>query len=61
MTVKGQAIAAYDPRGMQGMGLGYATSNRGGCHLRGYAAASELGLTAPKTSSHTALKARERC
>jgi aldehyde:ferredoxin oxidoreductase len=44
MTVKGQAIPAYDPRGMKGMGLGYATSNRGACHLRGYTAASELGL-----------------
>jgi aldehyde:ferredoxin oxidoreductase len=42
MTVKGQAIAAYDPRGMKGMGLGYATSNRGACHLRGYSAASEV-------------------
>lgn len=44
MVAKGQAIAAYDPRGMKGMGLGYATSNRGGCHLRGYVAASELGV-----------------
>ncbi|MEM7293533.1 MAG: aldehyde ferredoxin oxidoreductase C-terminal domain-containing protein, partial [Pseudomonadota bacterium] len=34
MTVKGQEFAAYDPRAMQGMGLGYATSNRGACHLR---------------------------
>ena len=42
MTVKGQAIAAYDPRGMKGMGVGYATSNRGGCHLRGYTVASEI-------------------
>ena len=42
MSVKGQAIPAYDPRGMQGMGIGYATSNRGACHLRGYTAASEL-------------------
>jgi len=42
MTVKGQAIPAYDPRGMKGMGLGYATSNRGACHLRGYTAASEV-------------------
>lgn len=40
--VKGQAIAAYDPRGLQGMGLGYATSNRGACHLRGYTPASEV-------------------
>jgi aldehyde:ferredoxin oxidoreductase len=44
MTVKGQAVAAYDPRGLKGMGLGYATSNRGACHLRGYVAAAELGV-----------------
>ncbi len=42
MSVKGQAIPAYDPRGVQGIGLGYATSNRGGCHLRGYTIASEI-------------------
>ena len=45
--VKGQGIAAYDPRGLQGMGIGYATSNRGACHLRGYTPASEcLGVPA---------------
>jgi aldehyde:ferredoxin oxidoreductase len=44
MECKGQAVAAYEPRGMKGMGLGYATSNRGGCHLRGYVAASELSV-----------------
>lgn len=37
MTVKGQEFAGYDPRAMQGMGLLYATSNRGACHLRGAA------------------------
>ncbi len=42
MTVKGQGIAAYDPRGLKGMGLGLATSNRGACHLRGYTFASEV-------------------
>ena len=36
MGSKKQAFAAYDPRGAKGMGLGYATSNRGACHLRGY-------------------------
>ncbi|MBW2423765.1 MAG: aldehyde ferredoxin oxidoreductase family protein, partial [Deltaproteobacteria bacterium] len=46
MAVKGQAVPAYDPRGMKGMGLGYATSNRGACHLRGYVAAAELGVVA---------------
>ncbi len=44
MHVKGQGIPAYDPRGLKGMGLGYATSNRGACHLRGYTPAVELGL-----------------
>ncbi|NVK32082.1 MAG: aldehyde ferredoxin oxidoreductase family protein [Gammaproteobacteria bacterium] len=42
MTVKGQEFPAYDPRGIQGMGLTYATSNRGACHLRGYTVASEI-------------------
>ncbi len=35
MSVKGMEMPAYDPRGMQGQGLLYATSNRGGCHMRG--------------------------
>ncbi len=42
MTAKGQGIPAYDPRGIKGMGLGYATSNRGACHLRGYTPAAEV-------------------
>jgi aldehyde:ferredoxin oxidoreductase len=42
MTVKGQSIPAYDPRGLQGMGIGYATSNRGACHVRGYTPAAEV-------------------
>jgi aldehyde:ferredoxin oxidoreductase len=42
LDVKGQAIAAYDPRCMKGMGIGYATSNRGACHLRGYTPSAEL-------------------
>ncbi len=42
MEVKGQSVPAYDPRGVKGMGLGYATSNRGACHLRGYTPAAEV-------------------
>ena len=42
MQVKGQEFPAYDARGIQGMGLGYATANRGACHLRGYTVASEI-------------------
>ena len=44
MTAKGQGIPAYDPRGLKGMGIGYATSNRGACHLRAYTPAAELGV-----------------
>jgi len=35
MSAKGLEMPAYDPRGLQGQGLLYATSNRGGCHMRG--------------------------
>ena len=42
MTVKGLDIPAYDPRGAQGQALSYATSNRGGCHMRAYAIAPEI-------------------
>jgi aldehyde:ferredoxin oxidoreductase len=42
MSVKGQEFPAYDGRGVQGIGLAYATSNRGACHLRGYTIASEI-------------------
>ena len=41
MGSKKQDFAAYDARGAKGMGLGYATSNRGACHLRGYSMAVE--------------------
>jgi aldehyde:ferredoxin oxidoreductase len=45
MTAKKQEMPAYDPRALQGMGLEYATSNRGGCHVRGYLTSPEiLGL-----------------
>ncbi|MHC1720453.1 MAG: aldehyde ferredoxin oxidoreductase family protein [Clostridiaceae bacterium] len=42
MTVKKQEMPAYDGRGIQGMGLEYATSNRGGCHVRGYMTSMEV-------------------
>jgi aldehyde:ferredoxin oxidoreductase len=41
MGARGQGFPAYDPRAYQGHALGYATSNRGGCHLRGYMIAGE--------------------
>ncbi|MBU0637875.1 MAG: aldehyde ferredoxin oxidoreductase family protein [Planctomycetes bacterium] len=42
MGVKKQEFPAYDPRGAFGMGLQYATSNRGACHVRGYMVAPEI-------------------
>ncbi len=47
MSVKKQELPAYDPRGVQGHGLEYATSNRGGCHVRGYMISPEI-LGAPE-------------
>ena len=42
MGVRGQEFAAYEARAIQGMGLGYATSNRGACHLKAYTVAAEI-------------------
>ena len=42
MQVKGLELPGYDPRAFQGQGLGYATSNRGGCHLRAYMISPEV-------------------
>ena len=42
MGVRGQEFPAYDPRAIQGMGLAYATSNRGACHLKAYMVAPEI-------------------
>ena len=45
MTAKKLEMPAYDGRAVQGIGLNYATSNRGGCHVRGYTTSPEvLGL-----------------
>ena len=53
MSVKGQEFPAYDARGVQGMGLTYATSNRGACHLRSYTISSEVLGIPVKTDPHT--------
>lgn len=47
MHTKGLELPAYDPRGMHGQGLAYATSNRGACHLRGNMLGPEI-LGIPK-------------
>ncbi|KUO48800.1 MAG: hypothetical protein APF76_18135 [Desulfitibacter sp. BRH_c19] len=42
MHVKGLELPAYDPRAAFGMGLAYATSDRGGCHLSAFPVKTEL-------------------
>lgn len=42
MGAKKLEAPGYDPRGAQGIGLQYATSNRGACHVRGYTIANEI-------------------
>ena len=42
MSVKKKEMPAYDGRAIQGIGLEYATSNRGGCHVRGYVISPEV-------------------
>ena len=53
MSVKGLELPAYDPRGAYGHALGYATSNRGGCHLTGYLAAMEIFAAPKKIARHS--------
>lgn len=42
MEVKNLEIPGYDPRGSFGMSIAYATSDRGGCHMRAYPIADEI-------------------
>lgn len=58
MCVKGLEFPAYDPRGVLAQGLAYATSNRGGCHVRAYMISAEVlgnytGLTPPSIPAPT--------
>ncbi len=41
-VVKGQAIPAYDPRAIKGIGVTYATSTQGADHTMGYAIATNI-------------------
>ena len=55
MSVKKQELPAYDARGIQGIGLNYATSNRGGCHVRGYTISPEI-LGLPEALKRTSIE-----
>jgi aldehyde:ferredoxin oxidoreductase len=52
MSIKKQEMPAYDPRGVQGIGLQFATSNRGGCHVRGYTISPEVLGVPVKLDQH---------
>ncbi|MCX6364480.1 MAG: aldehyde ferredoxin oxidoreductase family protein [Actinobacteria bacterium] len=58
MEVKNLELPGYDPRGSFGMSLGYATSDRGGCHMRCYPIADEIvgGTLPPDTLEGKAQK-----
>jgi len=55
LHVKGLEVPMHDPRAFQGMGLQYATSNRGACHLQGFVLRIEQGERVAD------LKIYERC
>ena len=51
--VKGLELPAYDPRASKGMALAYATSDRGGCHLRSWPIGEEIMNMASPLGLHT--------
>ncbi len=57
MSVKKQELPAYDPRGVQGHALAYATNNRGGCHVRAYLISPEV-LATPEAIDRFALEGK---
>ena len=59
MAVKGLELPAYDPRGAYGMALAYATSSRGGCHLRAYPISHEI-LRKPVATDRFSFKGKAR-
>jgi aldehyde:ferredoxin oxidoreductase len=59
MAVKGQEFAAYDGRGMQGMALAYATSNRGACHLRANPYAHDFGSTESEGKAKVVIESQD--
>ena len=50
--VKGLELPMHDPRAFKGMGLQYATSHRGACHLRGLFYHIEQGERIPDIGIH---------
>jgi aldehyde:ferredoxin oxidoreductase len=57
MSVKKQEIPAYDARGIQGIGVNYATANCGAAHVRGYTISPEI-LGLPQQIDRTATEGK---
>jgi aldehyde:ferredoxin oxidoreductase len=65
LEVKGLELPMHDPRAFHGMGLAYATSNRGACHVnsscmfveQGYVFYPEIGLEGPYSEKSSEKKA----
>ena len=53
--VKGLELPAHDPRAFNSLALGYATSNRGACHLQGGSYFFEKAAVLPEIGIHEAL------
>ena len=53
-TIKGQSIAAYDPRAIQGMAVTYATTPMGGDHTAGWVVAQNLEAFGGTVNPHGA-------
>lgn len=51
MHVKGMELPGYDPRGSHGMGIAYATSDRGACHQRAWTVNAEILTDPPNNHS----------
>ncbi len=60
MSVKGQEFPGYDPRAMQGMGLAFATSPRGACHLRADPYQSDFETPDPRVKPRIVMESQNR-
>lgn len=60
MSVKKLEMPAYDPRGAQGHGLGYATANRGACHVTANAWIAEANMEMNGGTKKTSTQGKEK-
>ncbi|WP_339061292.1 aldehyde ferredoxin oxidoreductase C-terminal domain-containing protein [Tepidibacillus marianensis] len=58
-TVKGQSMPAYDPRGIKGLGVTYATSPMGADHTAGQTVRVQIDHHSPNGQVQTSLEAQK--